>query len=142
MSIPHEGALIVLYDGDCGFCAVMLAVLLRWDRAHRLDAAPIQGARGERLLGEMPAEDRLRSWHVIDGAGVVHSGGSGVPVVLAVLPGGAGLAHVTSQTPVMTSRVYQWVSDHRATLGRLLPARSRAWAARVIAERGRSVVPE
>jgi predicted DCC family thiol-disulfide oxidoreductase YuxK len=138
MSDPREGALIVLYDGECGFCAVMLAVLLRWDRAHRLDAAPIQGARGERLLGEMPPEERLKSWHVIDGAGAVHSGGSGVPVALAVLPGGVGLARVASQIPGVTSRAYEWVADHRATLGRLLPARSRAWAARVIAARGRS----
>ena len=139
MSDPHEGALIVLYDGECGFCAVMLAVLLRWDRAHRLDAAPIQSTMGERLLGEMPPGDRLTSWHVIDGAGAVRSGGSGVPVVLAALPGGAGLAWVASRVPGMTSRAYEWVADHRGALGRLLPARSRAWAARVIAEHGRSV---
>jgi predicted DCC family thiol-disulfide oxidoreductase YuxK len=139
MSDLREGALIVLYDGDCGFCAVMLALLLRWDRAHRLDAASIQGSRGERLLGEMSPEDRLRSWHVIDGARVVHSGGSAVPVVLAVLPGGAGFARVASRIPGVTSHAYEWVADHRVTLGRLFQARSRAWAARVIAERGRSV---
>jgi predicted DCC family thiol-disulfide oxidoreductase YuxK len=33
MSDPREGTLIVLYDDDCGFCEVMLAMLLTWDRA-------------------------------------------------------------------------------------------------------------
>jgi predicted DCC family thiol-disulfide oxidoreductase YuxK len=130
--------MVVLYDGDCGFCKVLLAVLLRWDRARRLRAAPIQGAAGERLLADMSSRERLRSWHLLDCAQVVHSGGAAIPVVLAVLPGGAPIARVASRLPRTTSRVYEWIADHRALLGRLLRARSRAWAARVIAERGRS----
>jgi predicted DCC family thiol-disulfide oxidoreductase YuxK len=129
----REDALVVLYDGECGFCKVMLAVLLSWDRAHHLGAVPIQSRPGDQLLQDMPPQDRLKSWHLIDGAGAVHSGGAAIPVVLAVLPRGAPLACVASRFPRATSCSYEWVAGHRVLLGRLLRARSRAWAARVIA---------
>lgn len=136
MSDRRQNSVVVLYDGDCGFCMVMLAVLLRWDRAHHLGAAPIQCPLGEQLLPDMSSEDRLRSWHLIDEAHVVHSGGSAIPIVLAALPRGALLARVASQFPGATSRAYEWVAGHRVLLGRLLRRRARAWAAGVIAQRG------
>ncbi len=130
--------LIVLYDGECGFCRVMLALLLSWDRGHRLDPAPIQSPRGELLLVDVAREDRLESWHLIDGRGVRRSAGAGVPVVLGALPGGKPLARLAARSPRATARAYAWVADHRTRLGRLLNARTRAWAVRVIAERGRA----
>jgi predicted DCC family thiol-disulfide oxidoreductase YuxK len=134
MDHPGQSAVVVLYDGDCGFCKVVLALLLRWDRAHRLDAAPIQSALGAQLLSDMPLEDRLKSWHLIDAAAMVHSGGAAMPLVFAALPRGALLARVTARFPRTTSRAYDWVAAHRVLLGRLLRGRSRAWAERVIAE--------
>lgn len=130
--------LIVLYDGECGFCSVMLAMLLKWDRAHQLGAVPIQCTLGELLLLDMSPGDRLKSWHLVDEARRVHSGGTAIPVILAALPRGALLARVASRFPRTTSRVYEWVASHRVLLGRLLRTRSRAWAARVITERDRS----
>jgi predicted DCC family thiol-disulfide oxidoreductase YuxK len=126
--------LIVLYDGDCGFCAVMLALLLRWDRANRVAPVPIQSARGEALLAEMAREDRLKSWHLIDTAGALYSGGAGLPVILGALPWAAPIARVASRFPTVTSRAYEWVARHRVLLGRPL-RRARGWATRVIAER-------
>lgn len=82
-----RGGLIVLYDGTCGFCRVMLALLLRCDRMRRLDPAAIQSPRGEQLLADVAREERLESWHVIDARGVRRSAGAGIPVVLAALPG-------------------------------------------------------
>ncbi len=139
MTEAGEHAPIVLYDGECGFCKVMLAALLSWDRARRLEPAPIQSARGERLLFAIPPQDRLASWHLVEREGAIHSGGAGIPVVLAALPRGARLAGVASRFPAVTSRAYEWVADHRALLGRALGARPRAWAARVIAARERSL---
>lgn len=127
--------MVVLYDGDCGFCKVMLAVLLRWDRAHHLTAVPIQSRLGEELLQDMPSQDRLRSWHLIDDTGALHSGGPAIPVVFATLPRGGPIARLASRFPSATSRAYEWVASHRVLLGRFLGARSRVWAARVIAER-------
>jgi predicted DCC family thiol-disulfide oxidoreductase YuxK len=130
--------LIVLYDGDCGFCAVMLAILLTWDRANRVRPVSIQSARGEKLLIHVERKDRLTSWHLIDAEGVLHSGGAGIPVIFDALPGGALIARVLSRFPTATSRTYDWVARHRVLLGRPLRARPRAWAARVIAERQRT----
>jgi predicted DCC family thiol-disulfide oxidoreductase YuxK len=129
--------LIVLYDGDCGFCAVLTALLLRWDRANRLGPASIQSARGGELLKDVPPGDRLKSWHLIDASGTLHSGGDAVPVVLDALPWGAPLARVARRFPNLTSRAYERIADHRILLGRALKARPRAWAARVIADRER-----
>jgi hypothetical protein len=49
----REDALIVLYDDDCGFCEVMLAMLLRWDRATRVRPVSIQSP--PRLLSRRQA---------------------------------------------------------------------------------------
>jgi predicted DCC family thiol-disulfide oxidoreductase YuxK len=135
----REGTLIVLYDGECGFCKVMLAVLLSWDRAHRLDPASIQSARGEELLAGMAQQDRLASWHLIDAEGTLYSGGAGIGVIFAALPYGSPIARVASRFERTTSRAYEWVAAHRVLLGRIFSARPRAWAARVIAERERWV---
>ncbi len=126
--------MVVLYDGDCGFCKVMLAVLLRWDRAHHLDAVPIQSTLAEQLLQDMSSQDRLKSWHLLDDVGTLHSGGAAIPMVFATLPRGELLARVASRFPRITSRTYEWVAGHRVLLGRLLGTRPRTWAARVIAE--------
>ncbi|HWX52728.1 MAG TPA: DCC1-like thiol-disulfide oxidoreductase family protein [Solirubrobacteraceae bacterium] len=127
--------LIVLYDGECGFCSVILAVLLRWDRAHRLSPVTIQSPRGQQLLRAVPHEERLRSWHLVDAEGTLHSGGAGIPVVFDALPRGAPVVLIASRFPAATARGYEWVAGHRELLGRLLKARPRAWAGRVIAER-------
>ncbi|HEY2201228.1 MAG TPA: DUF393 domain-containing protein [Solirubrobacteraceae bacterium] len=134
-----EGSLLVLYDGECGFCKVMLAVLLRWDRAHRLDPVPIQSARGEELLAGMAEQDRLTSWHLTGAEGTRYSGGAGIPVIFAALPFGSPLALLASRFERATSRAYDWVAAHRVLLGRPLKAQPRAWAARVIADRERAV---
>jgi predicted DCC family thiol-disulfide oxidoreductase YuxK len=127
--------LIVLYDGECGLCGALLALLLRWDRANRLAPVTIQSPRGEALLNELARDDRLASWHLIDAEGVRHSAGAGIPVIFDALPGARPIARASSRFPRATSSAYLWVAGHRAPLGRLLNARARAWAARVIAER-------
>ncbi|MGH2855669.1 MAG: thiol-disulfide oxidoreductase DCC family protein [Solirubrobacteraceae bacterium] len=143
MSPPLEGHLqvndlIVLFDGDCGFCGVILAMLLTWDRANRLDPVSIQSAQGERLLIDLARQDRLKSWHLIDAEGTLYSGGAGLPVIFEALPWGAPIARIASRFPRTTSRAYEWVAGHRVPLGRLLGGQPRAWAARVIAERRHS----
>jgi predicted DCC family thiol-disulfide oxidoreductase YuxK len=134
---PQADDLIVLYDGDCGFCGVVLAMLLIWDRASRVGPVPIQSARGEELLVDVRRQDRLKSWHLIDAEGTLYSGGAGIHVVFDALPRGALIAHVARRFPRATSSAYEWVASHRVLLGRPLKARPRAWAARVIADHER-----
>jgi predicted DCC family thiol-disulfide oxidoreductase YuxK len=126
---------IVLYDGGCGFCGVMLALLLKWDRANRLRPVAIQSARGQELLAGLASHDRLKSWHLIDADGVLYSGGAGVPVIFDALPWGKPIARGASRFPTAAARAYDCVANRRVLLGRLFKARTRAWAARVLAER-------
>jgi hypothetical protein len=75
-------------------------------------------------------QDRLESWHLVDDAGVVRSGGATVAVAFAALPGvGAPIARVASRFPRTTSSTYKWVAGHHLPLGRVFKPRARAWAA-------------
>jgi predicted DCC family thiol-disulfide oxidoreductase YuxK len=138
----------VIYDADCGFCKVSLAVLLVWDRqsvgrGHRgagLDAdagalrpLPLGTAEADRLLAALTVEQREASWHLIDGNGRRHSAGAALAPALSLLPAGRLPAQLVGRAPHLTERGYRWVADHRGALGRLVPGRARRWADRVIA---------
>jgi predicted DCC family thiol-disulfide oxidoreductase YuxK len=56
---------LVLYDADCGFCKWLLAGILRWDRAQRLQPLALQTERATDLLADLSREQRLASWHLI-----------------------------------------------------------------------------
>jgi predicted DCC family thiol-disulfide oxidoreductase YuxK len=129
--------MLVLWDRDCGFCAWMLALVLRADRRRVLRPAPIQGPEGDRHLAHMPAERRLASWHLVDDDGGVTSGGEALTRVLAVLPGLRPLAKVTGALPRATTRSYDWVATHRSLLSRPIPASAKARARRLVEQRSR-----
>jgi predicted DCC family thiol-disulfide oxidoreductase YuxK len=113
------GQLAVLYDRDCGFCKWALDKILAWDRRRRLRPVAIQSDEGQRLLGEIPAERRLESWHLVDD-GTVRSAGAAAPQLFGALPGGRPLAAVLRAFPRLTERAYRWVAGHRDLLARLL----------------------
>jgi predicted DCC family thiol-disulfide oxidoreductase YuxK len=109
----------ILYDPDCGFCSVCVAVILRWDRHGRL--------RPE------PGED-LDSWRLILPDGSVVSAGAAFSPLFRLLPGGAPLARLTDRFPRAAERGYRWVADHRSAFGKPIPAAVKRWAERVISE--------
>jgi predicted DCC family thiol-disulfide oxidoreductase YuxK len=109
----------ILYDPDCGFCRVCVAVLLKWDRERRLRPAP--------------GED-LDSWRLILPDETVLSAGAAFSPLLRLLPGGAPLARLTDRFPGAAERGYRWVADRRSAFGRPLPATVKLWADRVISE--------
>jgi predicted DCC family thiol-disulfide oxidoreductase YuxK len=127
--------LLVLYDGHCGFCEWCMAWLLRADRARRLQPVAIQSERGQRLLAGMSEPQRLESWHVCDGDGLLASGGAGLPYVLALLPAGGVAAALARRLPRRVERAYRWVAAHRTELSRLVPRGGKARARRLIAAR-------
>jgi predicted DCC family thiol-disulfide oxidoreductase YuxK len=152
----------VIYDADCGFCKVCLAVLLVWDRggkrrsrrhpgalrsmtadAARLESTgralrplPLGTHEADRLLAALTVEDRNASWHLIDGNGRRHTAGAALAPALSVLPAGRFPAALVARMPRITERGYRWVADHRGLLGRFVPGRARRWADRVIAAHG------
>ncbi|HEX6263909.1 MAG TPA: DUF393 domain-containing protein [Actinomycetota bacterium] len=111
---------VVLYDNDCGFCRWSLDRLLRWDRARRLRAVPIQGEEGDRLLADLSEEARLASWHLVTPDGRRYSGGAAAGPLARLLPAGAPVALLADTFPRTTDRLYRWVARNRDSLGRRL----------------------
>ena len=100
--------MVVLYDPDCGFCRVVLALLLRWDTQGRLRPVALGSEEADGLLRGMPEDERMASWHLVEDA------------------------RATERFPGASDRAYRWVADHRSLLGRPIPASARRWADRVI----------
>jgi predicted DCC family thiol-disulfide oxidoreductase YuxK len=118
----------LLYDLDCGFCRWCLGKVLAWDRRATLRPVALQSEEGDRLLEGMPREERLASWHLVDGEGTVRSAGAAFPGLFRLLPGGTPLAALTSRAPGVTDRAYRWVAGNRSRWGKLVTdgAKSRA----------------
>jgi predicted DCC family thiol-disulfide oxidoreductase YuxK len=130
-------SMIVLWDRDCGFCAFMLALVLRADTRRVLRPAFIQGPEGDRLLADLPIEERLKSWHLVDDHGRRTSGGEALTVMLQELPAGRPLARLTAAAPELTERAYRWVATHRSLLSKPIPAAAKERARRHVEARSR-----
>jgi predicted DCC family thiol-disulfide oxidoreductase YuxK len=126
---------VVLYDGECGFCAWGVAWLLRWDRQHSLRPVAIQSAEGALLLADVPEQRRLASWHVRDPRGQLSSGGAALAPALARLPAGGPLAALAARFPRAAEAGYGLLAAHRAALGRAIPAAAKRRARALIALR-------
>lgn len=122
----------ILYDADCGFCRVSLALVLAWDRRRRLRPVALQSEEAGRLLEGMPEEKRMDSWHLVTAGGEVRSAGSAFPPLLHLLPGGGPLARAAERAPGAADRAYRWVADRRSPFGRRLPDGLKRWADRLI----------
>ena len=108
-----------MYDADCGFCLVCVALVLKWDRAGRL--LPVPG-------------DELDSWRLVFPDGTVRGAGTAFSPLFRLLPGGAPLARLTDRFPKAAERGYGWVADRRGAFGRPIPNAVKRWADRVISE--------
>ena len=128
----------VIYDADCGFCKVCLALLLFWDgREHgALRPLPLGTDEADRLLADLTVEQRNASWHLVDSSGRRNSAGAALAPALELLPGGRFPAALVARMPHLTERGYRSVVDHSGFLGRFVPGRARRWADRVIAAHG------
>jgi predicted DCC family thiol-disulfide oxidoreductase YuxK len=110
----------LLYDRDCGFCRWCLGKVLAWDRRHALLPVALQSDRADELLRGMLEEDRMASWHLVDGEGTVRSAGAAFPGLFRLLPGGAPLAALAERAPRATDRAYRWVASNRSRWGKLV----------------------
>ena len=111
---------ILVYDADCGFCRWSVARILRWDRRRLLRPVAVQAPEADSILGDMPTDERMASWHLVIPGGAVVSGGDAVALLAERLPGGRAIAVLARAFPTTTRRLYSWVADHRDMLGRRL----------------------
>ncbi|MBN9621840.1 MAG: DUF393 domain-containing protein [Actinobacteria bacterium] len=137
----------VIYDETCGFCRFSLALLLAREKRSKAPAAeglhplPLGSSAAVDLLADLSPEQQAASWHlVLDGTRF--SAGAALGPALRLLPGGRIPAALFARFPRATERGYRWVADHRGALGRLVPARARSWADRVIAAHGGPQAPQ
>jgi predicted DCC family thiol-disulfide oxidoreductase YuxK len=110
----------LLYDADCGFCRWSADRIRRWDRHGSLRFVPIQSAEGNALLGDMPDERKMASWHLVEADGTVRSAGAGVAPLARLLPGGTPLALMAGVFPPGTDLLYRLVARNRERLGKLV----------------------
>jgi predicted DCC family thiol-disulfide oxidoreductase YuxK len=126
---------LLLYDDDCGFCRVCVALVLAWDERRRLRPVALQSEEAARLLAGMPEPERMASWHLAQPNGDLRSAGAAFAPLLRELPGGAGLAALAERFPGAAERAYALVARHRTVLGRALPESARRWADATIERR-------
>jgi predicted DCC family thiol-disulfide oxidoreductase YuxK len=126
---------VILYDRDCGFCRWALSKVLAWDRSGRLRPVALQDPEADALLGGMPEEKRMASWHLAK-EGELRSGGAAFGPLLRGLPGGRPLARLAEAAPGATDRAYRLVAGNRDKLGPRLTAGAKRRADRRIAARG------
>jgi predicted DCC family thiol-disulfide oxidoreductase YuxK len=119
---PPTGDWTVIYDGDCGVCKTLLALLLRVDRHRRLTPLALGTPTADALLHDLTPAQRNASWHLIDPDGHRESAGAAAPPLLALLPGGAGPGKVLARFPRQTEQAYRAVADNRSKLGRWIPS--------------------
>ena len=117
----------VLYDGECGFCAWIMAGVLRLDEERQIRPLALQDALAADLLPGMSEEDRFASFHLIGDDEEVRSGGDALPVLFAELRGTRLFGRALAAAPAVTHLLYKVVAANRSRIGPLIPD---AWKSR------------
>lgn len=118
----------MLYDADCGVCRWLLGRILTWDRAGNLRVLALQTDEARELLGAVPEDEWMTSWHLVDRDGVVHSAGNAFPVLLGQLPGGALLKPFARLGAAPLNAGYRWFAANRSLFGRYVTDAAKARA--------------
>ena len=113
----------LLYDADCGLCKFVVARVLEVNRHVRPVA--LQDPFAEALLPGLDSEERLRSFHLVDSSGRVHSAGAGLAELIPPL----------RRFPRVADRLYWLVAGNRDRLGKRIPDFARRQADRRIRAR-------
>ena len=132
---------ILFYDADCGFCLVCLWPIVAADREGRLRIAPLDSPLADRLLGDLPRERRMASWHLVTDDGRASGGDAFVPL-LALFAPTRRLAPAAARLRPLLRLAYAVVASQRGRLSKLVPAAvKRAAAARVAGAARGGVAP-
>ena len=133
--LPEGERAIVLYDGTCNMCKTIATTLLKWDsRRGTLLVTPIQSPAGDRLLGDLPDDVRLSSFHFIDTDGTRYSGGIALAPMFDRLPAGHPIAVALRAAPGPVDTAYEFIATNRQQISRYIPERIKAYARRNLDE--------
>ena len=106
-------------------CKFIVARVLELDRERRFRPVALQEPRAADLLPGLGSEERLRSFHLVDSSGRVHSAGAGLAELIPLL----------RRSPRLADRLYWLVAGNRDRLGPLIPGFARRQADRRIRAR-------
>jgi len=87
------------------------------------------------LLAGVPEDRWMRSWHLVDREGAVHSAGHAFPILLRELPGGGLLLPFVRIARRPLNASYDWFAQNRHLFGRWLPSSAKRRARAKIAKR-------
>jgi len=121
---PHilDSGPVLLYDGNCGFCAESVQLVLRHDRRRTLRFAPLQGKFGRAVLAGHPELEGIDSMAWVERERT--SGASRVLVrsdaglrIAGYLGGPWRLAILGRLIPrIVRDRIYDLIARHRHRL--------------------------
>lgn len=121
--LPEGDRAIVLYDGNCNLCKTIATTLLAWDRKRgTLLVSPIQSPAGDRVLGDLPDDVRLSSFHFIDTDGTRYSGGIALAPMFDRLPAGHPIALALRSAPGPVDSAYEFIATNRQQISKFIPA--------------------
>ena len=112
-----DGPLILVYDGECEFCARLAGWVRRRDRGGRIEVWPNQEPRLIERLGLSRAEVQRAAW-AVEAEGRRFEGAAAINRVLRELGGGWALLAALYRV-----RPFRWVEDRYYAR----VARRRAW---------------
>ncbi len=109
---------ILLYDGECGFCAASVQFLLRHERRHSLQFAPLQGIFAAQVKRRHPRLEGIDSLVWVEAAGtpaeLVLIRSQAVLRAAAYLGGGWNAAQIGRLLPgTWRDAAYDFVARHR-----------------------------
>ena len=98
-----------------------MGAVLALDRRQALRPLALQAPGAAELLPGLDRDQRMGSFHLVEGDGAVHSAGEALSGLMALLPGGRLIAGAMRRSPAATEKGYRLVADHRDRIGPLIP---------------------
>jgi predicted DCC family thiol-disulfide oxidoreductase YuxK len=108
---------VILYDGECGFCAASIRFVWRRDRAGAFHFAAIQSEPGRKLLAQLGIEDpKLETLYLLEGNEIFERSNAGLRIVRR-LPRYRLMGTLGQLVPrFLRDWVYDWVARNRHRL--------------------------
>ena len=109
------GAVVVVYDGDCGFCRRSVDEIRRRDRERRMVYLPRRTPGIEAKLPGLAEGDFDTGIRVVDPDGTIHVGADGIRHIASQLPVWRRLAWAYDLPVIrpVARRMYAWVAANR-----------------------------
>ncbi len=109
------GAVVVVYDGDCGFCRRSVDEIRRRDRDKRMVYLPRRTPGIEARIPGLAEGDFDTGIRVVDRDGTIHVGADGIRHIASQLPVWRRLAWAYDLPVIrpLARRIYAWVAANR-----------------------------